>query len=238
MAPTSPQLSIVVPFYDEETNVAQVVEDLDLCLTKAGIDYQLVAVNNGSRDRTGEILGQLASANSRITVCTIEQNQGYGFGIVSGLREADGILIGYMWGDRQVEARYLVDIYRAMGDRSVQIGKGSRQGTPGYSLFRRIQSRSFNALFRRVFGVASTDINGCPKVMRREAYEALSPASRDWFLDCEIVIKAHRLGMQVAEVPVAFNERVGGRSHVTLLTTLEFARNILYARLGLLPWGR
>ncbi len=236
MTPPRPDLSIVVLFYDEEPNVAPAISDIDESLSREGVDYQIVAVNNGSSDRTGEILEELRSANPRITVCTVIPNQGYGWGVISGLQQARGQILGYMWGDCQVEARWLVEIYRHLRETPEQLCKARRLGRSAYRPFRRVQSWTYNALFRAAFGVDSDDVNGCPKLMRREAYEALRLSSHDWFIDAELMIKARRLGFSCGEVAVPFTQRQRGRSHVSLLTTLEFAENMTKARLGLLPW--
>ncbi len=234
MTSQTPELSIVIPFYDEEANVHAVIDDVVRCLSGDKIDYEIVAVDNGSTDRTGEFLEDIRRKNPRVSICSVSPNQGYGWGIICGLRRAQGGLLGYMWGDGQVDARSLLDIYRRLKETPVHLCKAKRVEKTGYSLFRKLQSWTFNVAFNVTFGVDCSDINGCPKVMRREVYEKVNLTSRDWFIDSELMIKMARLGFSFSEVPVVYSKREKGQTHVRLSTVFEFVRNMIKARLGFL----
>ncbi len=228
-------LSIVIPFYDEEDNVEPVVQDVEACLVEHGIEYELIAVDNGSRDRTGEHLARMQASRPNLVVCKVLTNQGYGWGILCGLRQARGRWVGYMWGDGQVEASALIEIFQTVKEGNVQLAKAKRVDKSSQSPFRRLQSALYNRLFFLLFGVASEDVNGCPKIMRREVYEKLGLQSQDWFIDAEIMIKLRRLGYDFREIAVTYKKREKGQTHVRLSTVLEFARNMLRARLRGLP---
>ncbi len=227
-----PELSLAIPLYNEADNVEQVVTDLVHALEKANIDYELVLVNNGSTDATGDIIERLARENPRLVPVHIPVNRGYGWGIITGLRHCRGRYLGYAWGDNQVRAEDVVRIFLRLRQGDVDMVKSLRvERHDGWQ--RLVITRIYNAVFPFFFPVRSADVNGCPKIFAREAYEVLRPKSRNWFIDAEIMIKAHRLGLRVAEVPVVFYPRTSGKSKVRWKTVLEFAWDMIRYRL----WG-
>ncbi|MDD5499602.1 MAG: glycosyltransferase family 2 protein, partial [Candidatus Nanoarchaeia archaeon] len=98
------------------------------------------------------------------------------------------------------------------------------------SLLRIIQSMIYNLLVKLLFGVDSKDMNGCPKIFKKEAYEKLNPESKDWFLDAEIMIKLKKNNLKFGEISVVSKDREGGKSSVSLLTGFEFLKNIFKYR--------
>ncbi len=222
---TPPELSLAIPLYNEEENVASVVAELVRALEEQHIDYELVLVDNGSEDATGEIIERLAQENPRLVPVHIPVNQGYGWGIITGLRHCRGRYLGYAWGDNQVRAEDVVRIFLRLREGDVDLVK-SRRVERHDGLQRLIITKVYNTVFPLFFPVHSADVNGCPKIFTREAYEAIQPQSKDWFLDAEIMIKAHRLGLRVEEVPVIFYPRASGKSKVRWKTVLEFALNM------------
>ncbi len=226
-----PELSLAIPLYNEQDNVENVVTNLVAALEAAHVDYELVLVNNGSEDRTGEIIERLARENHRLVPVHIPVNQGYGWGIITGLKHCRGRYLGYAWGDNQVRAEDVVKIFDRLRQGDVDMVKALRIERHD-GLQRLIITRVYNTVFPFFFPVYSKDVNGCPKIFTREAYEAIAPKSRDWFLDAEIMIKAHKLGLRVAEIPVIFYPRSSGKSKVRWKTVLEFALNMIRYRLG------
>jgi glycosyltransferase involved in cell wall biosynthesis len=228
-------VSVVIPFYNEEQNVNRVMEDLEKSFEQNRIrNYEIVAVNNGSWDRTAEILRAHSQRNSRVRVVTVPKNQGLGFGVLQGFNEARGDYIGFNGGDGQVTGDDIVKVYRKLMTDGFDLCKVKRiVRQDGFE--RRVISFVFNWLSRILFGVKTNDVNGLPKIMKREVLERLQLVSRDWFIDAEIMIKARQMALKVGEVEIQFLKREGGRSHVNYGTVLEFLKNMLVYRLKGFP---
>ena len=233
-----PELSIAIPLYNEERNIRAVFDDLLNSFRSAGVSFELVLVNNGSVDRTGELIEQLAASHPGIRPVHLEKNQGYGGGILEGLARCTGRYIGFTAGDGQVRAEDHVRVFQKLRDESLDLCKASRiERHDGFK--RLLITRVYNVMFPLLFrGCLVRDINGFPKIFRREAFESLAIQSRDWFIDAEIVIKAAGRGMKIGEVPVVFHARGHGDSNVNWRTVVEFMRNILLCKLRGGRFGR
>jgi len=223
------RVSIVIPFFNEEENVEPVVTGLLAALTGGDFDVDLVCVQNGSRDRTGEILARLGQTNPRITIVNIATNRGYGFGVRQGLTTATGTIIGYSDGDGQAQP---ADVIRVLGSmRTHRAAKAIRIiRNDGWQ--RRFVSAIFNALFHFLFRVRPRDANAKPKFFHKEDLTKLALESDDFFIDTEVMIKVEALGITWAEEPIEFCKRVGGASSVRLSSIMEFLYNLLRWRFG------
>ena len=219
------ELSIVIPLFNEESNVEAVTKELIKELEVNAIDYELVLVDNGSSDRTPEIIERLFCENSRIKPIHLSQNQGYGGGILAGLSECNGRYIGYMWGDGQVSAKDIIRIFQKLKDDGLDLCKSYRiERYDGFK--RKVITKTYNFVFPRLFRVCSKDINGCPKIFKAESLCQLGLSSKDWFIDAEVMIKSQKKNFKIGEVPVVFHKRVHGSSNVGLYTIIEFIRNM------------
>jgi len=224
-----PELSLVLPFYNEEENVERVLKELSAEFKKNKINFEILAVNNGSHDKTSGIINNLVKKYKNIKKVDIVKNIGYGYGILQGLKHAEGKYVGYGWGDGQVAAADFVRVFQNLKTNSLDISKAKRINRDD-GLARKIQSKFYNKLMLVLFFINLSDVNGCPKIMRREVYESLKLESKDWFLDPELIIKAYRKKYKIGEVPIKFMERKSGKSKVKLSTSFEFLKNILRYR--------
>ncbi|MEK7580866.1 MAG: glycosyltransferase family 2 protein [Patescibacteria group bacterium] len=223
--------SIVLPFYNEEDVVEEVVRSLILQCQKNGLSVKFVLVNNGSSDKTGEIINRLKNEFEIIKTITIGKNKGYGYGIRRGLSICDSPYIGYMWGDGQIKPIYLVRVAKELThDSSLDLCKVVR--VKRYDgLKRNLVTKIYNSLFSILFLMNERDVNGTPKLFKRSSYEKISLVSNDWFLDAELLIKAKSKKLSIKEIPAIFTPRAGGSSNVSYLTIFEFLFNIFRYRL-------
>ncbi len=229
MSPT-PELSIAMIFYNEERNAASSIEKLAAAIEPKILDYEIIAVDNGSTDSTAKILKTISERNPRVKIATVAENVGYGFGVTTGLANCSGKYVGYIDGDGQFDPESVVLAYKKMRTENLDICKAHRT-IREYDFTRRFLSFGFNILLQLMFSVSCHDINGKPKIMRREVFESLALKSKDWFIDSEIILKSAELGYKLGDVPTTYKKRGEGKSSVKIATAFEFARNLIMYRI-------
>lgn len=223
--------SIVLPFYNEEDVVEEVVRSLILQCQKNRLSVEFILVNNGSSDKTGEIINRLRKEFRIIKSITIGKNMGYGYGVRKGLELCHSPYIGYMWGDGQIKPMYLVRAAKELINNStLDICKVVRIKRHD-GLKRNLITKIYNLLFSILFLMKMRDVNGTPKLFKSSSYKKLKLLSNDWFLDAEVLIKAKRENLAIKEISAIFTPRAGGTSNVGYLTIFEFLFNILRFRL-------
>lgn len=228
-----PELSLSVPCYNEEAVLRRTVTRLVEEFRARGISLELVLVDNGSTDGTAALIDELIAAGLPVSKIALDKNAGYGGGILAGLDACRGRFVGYMHADGQVEP---VDVFRlydiaAAHGGAVLVQVNRRFRLDGWQ--RRVTTAIYNLLINSLFGgLGTSDVNGSPKLLRREDYQQLALSSRDWFLDAELMIKAGRMGLPVIEVNVLAQMRLGGRSKVNWQANWQFVGNLIRWRLG------
>ncbi len=226
-----PELSLVMPCYNEEAIVAQTIKRVLVAFERADIALELIAVDNGSRDRTGALIRQLMETHANIQLHRVDVNVGYGNGILAGFPFCSAPWVGVIPADGQVDAEDAVRLFEdAVASGEPVIAKARRRFRMDGAA-RKFVSIGYNVFFRALWpGVESLDINGLPKIMPREVVRRMALTSRQWFLDPEIMIKAHYLGVRVLEYNVFARMRGSGLSHVRAMTCWEFFRSLLRYR--------
>lgn len=226
-----PDISIVMPAYNEEEIVAYTVRRLVQAFERANYRLQLIVVDNGSRDRTFEIIQELAAEMPAVVPHRVSVNEGYGNGVTSGFPLCTARWIGWIPADGQVDAEDVVRLYEAIAATDGQCLAKVRRRFRMDGLLRKIVSISYNALVWVLWPtLGSLDLNGVPKILPREVLGAMRITSKQWFLDPEIMIKAHYMGIRVLELNVFARMRGGGLSHVRATTCWEFFRGLLIFR--------
>lgn len=228
-----PDLSLVLPCYNEADVIRSTVTRLAQAFQAKAVDVELVLVDNGSVDETGQLIDDMIAEGLPIVKQTVKINQGYGNGVLRGLPVCHGRLVGFVCADGQVEAEDVVKVYTiAAQSRTPKLVKVRRLFRMD-GLTRKIVSVLYNFLALVLFGgLGAIDLNGNPKIMPREYAERMHLQSRDWFLDAEVMIKAKYLGLPVYELNVIAQMREGGASHVRWSTCLEFLVNLFRYRFG------
>lgn len=228
-----PALGLVLPLYDEEANAERTVRDLHAALSEVGAPFHLVMVNNGSSDATPRIIDALAAELGH-TALHLTANAGYGGGVLHGLRALTTPALGWSWGDGQIDPEVVAEVWTQLARPGVALAKARRVRREDGPT-RAVVSRAYNLVTRHGLGLTTTDTNGCPKLMTRELYERLQLASKDWFLDPELMLKAQALGVRAAEVDAVMRPRRGGASKVRAATLWEFSRRLWAWRGGWRP---
>lgn len=220
------KLSLVIPAYNEGENIGQVVEGLIGEFRKGGTSFRLIVVDNGSTDNTFAELSDLVPRYSELLTKKVFPNRGYGNGILEGLKLAEGRFVGWMHADLQINPADVVAVAKKLETTGADFAKGVRKER-FESKFRNLQSDMYNKVFAIFFGGGHADVNGTPKIFKRELLEELRLTSTDWFIDPEIMIKLTRSGRTIVTSDVTWKNRKKGSSKVSLLTPLGFVRKML-----------
>lgn len=228
-----PDLSLVLPCHNEEALVRQTATRLIEAFRAARVDLELVLVDNGSRDATGEIIEEMVAEGLPVAKAAVPVNEGYGNGVLTGLRHCRGRWVGFMCVDDQVHPNDVVRLFEiAAKSKTPKLFKVRRRFRLD-GRFRRVVSFAYNVLTTLLFGdLGSMDLNANPKILPAAHLQAMHLQSKDWFLDAEVMIKAKRMGLPVYEMNVFALMRAEGVSHVRPATCWEFIKNLLYFRFG------
>ena len=228
---TAPELSIILPCYNEAEAIPYTFPQLAQAFEAAGHRLELVGVDNGSSDETSARLHELKDQGLPIVPVKVEVNQGYGFGLLSGIPHARGKWVGFLPADGQVDAEDVVRLFEALApcgpDTMGKVRRRFRMDGPS----RKVISIVYNGLVWCLYpGLGSIDVNGTPKVVHRDTLAKMQLESRQWFLDPEILIKAYYMKLRVLEMNAFARMRGTGLSHVRASTCWEFFRQLLKFR--------
>lgn len=208
----NPILSIVLPCYNEADNLPLILPRL-LEVIGQRKDIEVIVVNNGSKDRTAEVLARELEnpALSFIQVVNVPENKGYGYGIMSGLRAAKGDFLAWTHADMQTDPgdvlRGLEKILAAPDPQNVYL-KGRRP------IFRNpvgiFLTFGMSVMSRACLGVWLPDINAQPKMFSRRFFEMLKSPPDDFAFEVYVFFFARKAGLDVLTVPVSFANRKHG----------------------------
>ena len=219
-------LSIVIPFYNEEDNAEDTIKGIDAALKDINIKYEIVAVDNGSTDRTGAVLNGLKGKNANLKIVTVPFNEGYGWGIRQGLKESSGEYVGFMCGDNQIDPHELAMVYNKAVAEKLDLCKVRRVERHD-GVARSIISFFFNSICPALFSIKGKDLNGTPKIFRKNVFEKLGLTSKGWFIDAEIMIKCSRMRCRMGDVPAVFRKREKGSSKINYRAVFSFVREMV-----------
>lgn len=205
------KLSIIIPCYNESGNIPELMKRLDEVL-QTDLNIEFVIVNNGSTDESDSIF--LKEFNKRSTkkylYLALNENQGYGGGILAGLKVATGNILGWTHADLQTEPRDLIhgmDLFVAASSHVVV--KGRRIGRDFFDQF---FSRGMEVYSNLHLKTSLSDINAQPKIFSRVFYEdyLLNRAPTDFSLDLFLLYVAEKNEIDILDFPVNFLKREWG----------------------------
>ena len=201
--------SLVIPCYNEAANLPLLLERCKaLAVTP---DFEVVLVDNGSTDSTPEVLEKLLPKFPRCRSIRVDKNQGYGFGIVSGLKAAKGKILGWTHADMQTDpqdALLGLELFEKHGDDIFV--KGRRYGRPFMDVVFTVGMSVFETF---LLARPMWDINAQPTMFSRRFFESWTTPPDDFSLDLYAYYQAQSYGLKVHRFPVRFGERAHGVSH-------------------------
>jgi glycosyltransferase involved in cell wall biosynthesis len=222
-----PSISAVLPAYNEEANIRPVTEELRAALAKHCERFEIIIVDDGSKDATGEIADRLAEEHPEVRVIHHRPNKGYGVALKNGFLSARMPLVFYTDSDGQFVADEIHLLTELIGDADIVTGYRANRQDPW---LRKFFSWGFKKFIGLIFGVHVRDCDCAFKLYRRRVFDEITIDSTMFFVDAEVLAKANVLGYTIDEVAVTHRPRAGGRSTVRLthiLTTLREAFHMM-----------
>ena len=208
--PTSFSISAVLPAYNEAAIIERTVRHVASVLAGLVSDFEVIVTNDGSRDKTGDILADLQAREPQLNlrIVTHERNCGYGAALASGFDAARKDLIFMTDGDKQFDVSELSGFIPAMDAQTdMVIGWRRKRADP---LMRKLNALGWKTLVNGLFGYTARDVDCAFKLFRRGVWESLTVHARGATFSAEFLIKARRLGFRVKELPVGHFPRTAG----------------------------
>lgn len=219
-----PSISVVLPAFNEAQNLAPTVNDAIETLDCLNIDYEIVIVDDGSKDGTSEVCRALAARFNRIRIVRHPRNRGYGAALRSGFEATRCDLVFVTDADRQFHFDQVPEFMTLLENIDMVIGYREDRQDPWY---RRFNSRIGHWFVRRVLGVPVRDANCAYKLVRRDLLRELSLEAEGAMISTELLANGIRAGWNFREVPVRHYPRTRGKPTgtqpiVILRTIVEF----------------
>jgi glycosyltransferase involved in cell wall biosynthesis len=205
---TLPGVSIVLPCHDEAPNVAEAVRTASAAGLRYAHAHEVIVVDDGSSDETRAIATRMAAADPAVRVVVHPHNLGYGAALRSGIAAARQPWVLLTDADLQFDLDQLGDFVPFADDRDVLVGyRIERQDPRG----RIIAAAGWNRLVRLAFRLPVRDVDCAFKLLRRDALQRIGPLGSDGaVISTELLAKARRAGIPIAEVPVSHYPRLAG----------------------------
>ena len=204
-----PSLSIVVPLYNEEAGISQLIHAIFSVLSNDPDFLELVLVDDGSNDRTAALVLELAEFEPRIRMLKHDRNRGLGAAIRTGLAAAGGDLILYTDADLPFDFNLIPRLIALASNGPVIVGYRTNRGE---GLRRWVLTKGYNFVCRFGLGLRLRDVNFACKLIPRRAVRGMRLASEGSFIDAELLLECKRQGFAINEFPLTYYRRTRGLS--------------------------
>lgn len=207
-------ISAFFPVLNEEGTVEKLTEDLLSILQSNFKHKEVIIINDGSTDRTGQIAEDLlARNNGHVKVIHHPQSTGYGNALRSGFSAAKYDLVFFTDGDYQFDMNDLYHAISLIEDFDIVVGYRRNRKDPKHRIF---LSKGYNILIRTLFGLKLKDIDCSFKLFKRAALGKITIESSGYFIDTEIMVKSKKKGLSIKEFGVRHLPRSFGESKVKM----------------------
>jgi len=201
------KLSIIIPAYNEESTIEEIISKVQAVSLPEGISREIVVVNDGSKDRTADILSRFAGQAD--TVIVHQSNQGKTAALLTGFKNASGDILLVQDADMEYDPHQYSKLLQPILDGHTEVVYGSRflGRIEGMEPINRWANKISNRTFNFLYGARLTDINTCYKVFTRRAWEGMVITSRNFAFETEFTVKLLFRGYTIKEVPIDYTAR-------------------------------
>jgi glycosyltransferase involved in cell wall biosynthesis len=199
---------IVIPCFDEELGLFDLIQECIAVIDTSNRELGFILVDNGSKDRTKELLLKLVGGERNFKIVELPENQGYGGGIKAGLEVSSAEIIGWTHADLQTPLIDCLNGFLEIKD-GAEFVKGHRMGRKWSEKF---FSKGMSVFESRLFKIRLEEINAQPTIFRREFYEMWVAPPNDFSLDLYVLLEASRRQLRITRICVRFLPRLFGHS--------------------------
>ncbi len=224
-------ISVVLPAYNEEENVPKTVAAVVDVMSGLTTDYEVLVVNDGSRDRTAEVTTQLALQFPAVKLVNHPANRGYGAALATGFASATKELVFLTDADNQFDVSEITKLLPHVGEADLVVGYRAPRCDPFH---RKLNAYGWNLLVNLLFGPTARDVDCAFKLFKREILDHVAVQSRGATFSAEFLVRARRRGYRIKEVPVKHFPRLAGKPTGARLDVIMRAfRELVCLRLNL-----
>ena len=190
-------------------NVARAIQEAVTALEGLGADYEIIVVDDGSRDGTARVIGELQARQPQVRLVRHEVNRGYGQALRSGYAAAQKDLVLIHHADSQFDLTEIKRFLPLLAQADIVCGYRAQRADP---FMRKVNALGWNMVVRLLFGYLARDIDCGFKLFRREILDHVHlTATRGAMIDTELLASARARGYRLAELPVTHLPRLGGQ---------------------------
>ena len=206
--PRSPlSITVFYPCYNEEANVENTTQAALRTCGRISDDFEIIIVNDGSKDKTGEIANRLAAEHPQVRAVHNNPNLGYGGALQRGFREATKPWVFYTDGDGQFDFEEIDKLLPLLDKYDIVSGYRLDRRD---SFIRKFNAFGWTALVNIVLGLWLRDIDGAFKIFPRVLFDEIEMKSMGALIDAEVLARAKRLGYRIGQVGVHHYPRTAG----------------------------
>ncbi len=218
------ELSLVLPAWNEEETILQAIQEAETALQSLVSNYEVIVVDDGSTDRTAEIVRAQSELNPRVRLVQQPRNIGYGAALKAGFRSAKYKLVAFTDADCQFNLANLEYMLPLAKHYDIVSGYRIDRKDP---LLRRFLSWGYNTLTQFLIGSRIRDVDCALKIFHRDKLDSILPEADNFFANTEMFSKAENQGLSVVDVGVQHRPRAAGESKVSFWDVPQTLKTLL-----------
>ncbi|MDP8217057.1 MAG: glycosyltransferase family 2 protein [Candidatus Kaelpia imicola] len=204
-------ISVVLPFYNEQYHIERAITDINDYLVQKFQSYEIILVDDGSKDSSFSIAHRLSLHNDRIKLIKHNSNTGYGASLATGFKNCSNDTIFFTDSDRQFDIKNLELLLPSIRNHDIVIGYRKIRKD---SLLRIVLSKGYNLLMRYIFNLNVKDIDCAFKLFHKDIFNKITIESKRFSVNTEILAKAKIFNLSIAEISVEHFPRLGDYSKI------------------------
>lgn len=205
--PKVSSLSVFFPCYNEEANVENMIRKSQGILPEIAEQWEIIPVNDGSKDKTGEIINRLAKEDPHVHPVHHEKNKGYGGAVISGYNAAKYDYVFFTDGDLQFDLREITLLIEKLDEGDLILGYRKNRRDPWH---RKLNAFMWGSLVKFLFGFQVRDVDCAFKLIKRKVIDKVQLSAGGAMVSTELLARANKAGFRFVEVGVTHYPRVAG----------------------------